>query len=311
MEITWESARDLLLRRMEDWHCYQGDLKRFEERVERVLKRYPPDAEASRSYRAAVSDQTVLAEAISNAMAALPVLPADLDLPYAELIYPAPGTPRANTLVYRSGDRVLKLALDESAEQRLRREEAVLSVLGPLGGYACFPTAIKCGRVRDRRLAPRDLLCLAEDYVPGVPIDAYAEKRKISGCALGEREYEDLLDQLLVELAIVHRNGLIHRDVHPGNVLVDDLGEVRLIDFGCVITLSEGADARECVISRGFEPPEAHEGGPYTPASDTYAACAAIAQLAYGTTDGVELPATRLARRLLRGMQRDPESRFS
>lgn len=311
MHITWESARDCLMRRMEDWRCYQGDLKRFEERVGRVLEHYPTDVEAVRSFAAVSSDQTVLADAISRAMAALPQLPAELDLPYAELIYPAPGTSRASTLVYRAGDRVLKLALDDASEARLKREEAVLAAFGPLGGYACFPTAIKCGRVRDRRLAPHDLLCLAEDYVSGTPIDVYAQHRKRDGTALREGDFEDLLDQLLVELAIVHRVGLIHRDIHPGNILVNDLGEVRLIDFGCAVTLDEGAGMRECVISRGFESPEAHEGGPYTPESDTYAACAVIAQLAYGTLDGNELPSTRLAHRLSRGMKRDPASRFS
>lgn len=115
-----------------------------------------------------------------------------------------------------------------------------------------------------------------------------------------------LYDRLLEALAIVHRAGIIHRDIHPGNILVDDAGAVHLIDFGCAVTLAE-ADAaarepalRECVLSRGFEAPEAHVGGPYAPKTDLYAAAAVAAQLAYGTRDVTELPPTPLGRRLTR-----------
>lgn len=115
-----------------------------------------------------------------------------------------------------------------------------------------------------------------------------------------------LYDRLLEALALVHRAGIIHRDIHPGNILIDETGAVHLIDFGCAITLAE-ADAaardpalRECVLSRGFEAPEAYAGGPYTPKTDLYAASAVAAQLAYGTRDVTELPPTPLGRSLAR-----------
>ena len=87
---------------------------------------------------------------------------------------------------------------------------------------------------------------------------------------------------------------------------------MHLIDFGCAITLAEADVAarepalRECVLSRGFEAPEAHVGGPYAPKTDLYAAssllaaAAVAAQLAYGTRDVTELPLTPLGRRLAR-----------
>ncbi|MDP2307374.1 MAG: serine/threonine-protein kinase [Pseudomonadota bacterium] len=38
--------------------------------------------------------------------------------------------------------------------------------------------------------------------------------------------------QVLSALAEAHRHGIVHRDVKPGNVLVDDAGNARLCDFG-------------------------------------------------------------------------------
>ena len=123
-----------------------------------------------------------------------------------------------------------------------------------------------------------------------------------------ERIVGALYDRLLEALVVVHRAGIIHRDIHPENILVNDAGAVHLIDFGCAITLAE-ADAaarepalRECVLSRGFEAPEAHVGGPYAPKTDLYAAAAVAAQLAYGTRDVTELPPTPLGRRLARAL---------
>lgn len=311
---VWEPLR----RAARGWLDAEAELDRFAARVECVLAPRPGAARAAGDQAAddetfatplapMPSQQTMLVDAATAAMSALPEVPAQTQLPFAELIYPMPGTRHASTLVYRAGGRVFKIALDAAAAARLAREARFLA--GPLSGYACFADVYRLGSVRDVRLSAEPLVCLSEQYIAGLPADAWVERHAQGlepGSVARERIVGALYDRLLEALAIVHRAGIIHRDIHPGNILVDDAGAVHLIDFGCAITLAE-ADAaarepalRECVLSRGFEAPEAHVGGPYAPKTDLYAATAVAAQLAYGTRDVTELPSTPLGRRLTR-----------
>lgn len=55
--------------------------------------------------------------------------------------------------------------------------------------------------------------------------------------------------QVLSALAEAHHHGIVHRDVKPGNVLVDDLGNARLCDFGIA---RYDAVRRERLTSTGF-----------------------------------------------------------
>lgn len=48
--------------------------------------------------------------------------------------------------------------------------------------------------------------------------------------------YEDLAGYcggIAEALRVIHGNGLVHGDVHPDNVMLDQMGRIRLIDFGC------------------------------------------------------------------------------
>ena len=68
---------------------------------------------------------------------------------------------------------------------------------------------------------------LAMEYVVGKPIDEYCDEHRLPIKArLG------LFLQVLDAVEYAHRHLVLHRDLKPANVLVDEHGQVRLLDFG-------------------------------------------------------------------------------
>jgi eukaryotic-like serine/threonine-protein kinase len=79
-----------------------------------------------------------------------------------------------------------------------------------------------------------------------------------------------VLKGALLGLAAVHRLGFGHRDVKPGNVLVDTNGQVKLTDIGLATRPAEEVAAG----TPQYQAPERWDGEPASPATDVYAATA-------------------------------------
>jgi serine/threonine-protein kinase len=82
----------------------------------------------------------------------------------------------------------------------------------------------------------------------------------------------ELLEQVGSALDYAHARGYVHRDIKPGNILVDEHGRARVVDFGIAKGLAD-ADLTETgggFGTVGFISPEQAEGLMATPASYFY-----------------------------------------
>jgi hypothetical protein len=94
------------------------------------------------------------------------------------------------------------------------------------------------------------------------------------------RRSAEIVERVLEALAAAHRRGILHRDVKPANVLLDEAGGAFLADFGVAHLGDESATATAGVIGTvRYMSPEQRRGEPATARSDLYAVGVLLADL--------------------------------
>lgn len=153
-------------------------------------------------------------------------------------------------------------------------------------------------------------LWFAMELVEGMPIDQHCESR-----ALDWRARLDLLVTVVEAIAHAHAREIVHRDIKPGNVLVDREGHVKLIDFGIALRRSEDGREGPALFTPGYASPEQWQGKPITPATDIYQLGLLLSEL-FTPPAGSTIPSLPSMLRMnidavvARAMQVRPESRY-
>ncbi len=186
----------------------------------------------------------------------------------------------AYSIVYRAIRQGRTYAL--KVRQEVRPEEAdneLLSFLREAAALACVShrglTSIhEVGTVGDRPY-------LIMDFVQGTPL----EKVLLHG-PFGQERLVDAARQVAAVLGEVHRRGIIHRDVKPGNILLDDAGGLKLTDFSLATRADADTDSRVVVGTFLYSSPE--QTGmldrPVRAPSDLYSLGVVLYEMATGTT---------------------------
>ena len=157
---------------------------------------------------------------------------------------------------------------------RFRRES---NLLASLQGIPCVV------KVMDF-FSENETAYIVMEFVHGTPIDRWVRENNIKPAALLEK-----LRPVADALVRTHSQGVIHRDVTPDNILVEEDGSLKLIDFGSAVEVerSEGT----VLLTRKYAPVEQYgrDYGHQGPWTDVYS-LAAVMYTLFSGQEPVEAP---------------------
>lgn len=121
------------------------------------------------------------------------------------------------------------------------------------------------------------------EFLDGQPLDKMIRER--APLQLAERL--EIMEQICAALAYAHRQGMIHRDVKPANVIVQRDGLVKLLDFGIARAGQQPADkgvtrTGTLVGTPAYMAPERLRGDPFDGRSDIFSTGVLLYQLLTG-----------------------------
>lgn len=198
---------------------------------------------------------------------------------------------------HRVAVKVLKRGMDsDEIVRRFRAERRILAALD-------HPNI---ARFYDGGTTPDHRPYFVLELIDGRPIDRWCEER---GLSVPERLR--LFLKVCSAVRAAHRSLVVHRDLKPGNILVTEEGEPKLLDFGIAKLLETGDETATSPERRpmtpGYASPEQIRGEPVTTASDVYS----LGVLLRGLLAGERIrPRGDLESVVLKALEPDPRNRY-
>ncbi len=114
-------------------------------------------------------------------------------------------------------------------------------------------------RAASRLTHPHIATVYEVDVVDGTPfiamelVGGQSLKELLESRSLNPADLAEIAQQVADGLAEAHRAGVLHRDIKPGNIMVDERGRAKILDFGLAVLMQrerESEEGEEDFISR-------------------------------------------------------------
>jgi serine/threonine-protein kinase len=167
------------------------------------------------------------------------------------------------------------LARDQTFQARFRREAQSAASLNNPSIVAIYDTG-------EDMMGPNPVPYIVMEFVDGRTLrDLLRDDRRL----LPERAAE-IMDGVLRALDYSHRNGIVHRDIKPGNVMLTRTGEVKVMDFGIARAVSDAqatmTQTAQVIGTAQYLSPEQARGERVDARSDLYSAGCLMYELLTG-----------------------------
>ncbi len=167
------------------------------------------------------------------------------------------------------------LARDQTFQARFRREAQSAASLNHPSIVAVYDTG-------EDSSGSSHIPYIVMEYVDGRTLrDLLRDDRRL----LPERAVE-ITDGVLRALDYSHRNGIVHRDIKPGNVMLTRSGQVKVMDFGIARAVSDAqatmTQTAQVIGTAQYLSPEQARGERVDARSDLYSAGCLLYELLTG-----------------------------
>lgn len=143
---------------------------------------------------------------------------------------------------------------------------------------------------------------LVMEYVHGLHLDEYCDALQ-----LGIRERIELFLQICDAVAYAHRNLIVHLDLKPSNVLVNEDGVIKLLDFGTSKLIQPDSLLTTTVLATpAYASPEQLRNEPVTTSCDIYSLGAILVDLLAGRPPTKQSSAAAMFDRAMNETEPDP-----
>ncbi|HEU4349720.1 MAG TPA: Stk1 family PASTA domain-containing Ser/Thr kinase [Actinoplanes sp.] len=168
------------------------------------------------------------------------------------------------------------LARDATFQERFRREAQNAAALNHPAIVAVYDTGEEISSTGEK------LPFIVMEFVNGRTLkEVLAQEQRIQ-----PRRALEIIADICAALEFSHRHGIIHRDIKPGNVMLTQNGQVKVMDFGIARALASGATTMtqtSAVIGTAqYLSPEQARGESVDARSDVYAAGCVLFELVVG-----------------------------
>lgn len=195
--------------------------------------------------------------------------------------------------------KILKRASDEGTQRRFGREQRAM---GRMSQHEGIVTVYESGITEK-----------GEPYLVMPLLPRSLDDELEAQGTLPWSEAVEIVADVAETVQFAHEQGLVHRDLKPGNLMRSMSGRPLVADFGIARIVDAGATAQSAALTLtpAFSPPESLSGPAAEPTTDVYALGATLYALIEGHPPFVDAVTSKNMLALLRRVADDPVPRLT